>query len=887
MPGDDKSRILRDAERFVLQGKVSQAVDEYLKIVKSDPNDVLTINTVGDLRLRQGKVEEANTYFSQVAEAYARNNFLLKSIAVYKKILRSDPENLGTNHTLAQLFAKQGLNADARNQYIRVAELCAREGRSRESVEAYEKVVELDPNNFAVQLKLAEIHLANGGSQKARSYYAGAARAQAKAGDLAGAVGSYHRALQLDPTDLAVTRGFFDTAVQLGDPKVALDQLEKSLLLLPGNPELLEMLGRTYLAMGNMEGAEKSFSEVVQNDATKYPLFFEVHRSFMDKGDLKSASESLDSIVPILISHRATERAVECYEAVLTVAPDHIPTWSRLAHLYSTTNEQDKCVEALDRLAALHFGRNCPGEALEVLEQILQFRPDSKKHLELHRRSFQDAFPGLPYAPPAQTVETPEARESFAQARSPIPLVGAESEQRTLVDVDLLLNYGMTEKALELLRTMEAADPSDKHVREKLVAIYAQQQNNRLAAEQCLLLAAEYRKSGDEDTTQKWLTDAEKLDAEFVSIKRDVLLPPLSSLGLGDSGAGKAVARAGSLEVDLSEDLSEIFFKDAREGASEVEESEGEQSEETVDEFTPVPHSRPALGSLGDQLQEVDFYIRLGFFAEAKNKLDEISRDYPGNTELPLRYRQISEGLSQQPPETDQEPAPANEPAQSSRGEGAGVFSDLQFELEEQNPPKTGAARAGLEVVAKPTNGSGSPAAPASSPPAFEVEASGGPASEIRSNAMFADLLDEVNALPEGESNADDFETHFSLGTAYREMGLVDEAIKEYQGAVKALIPSRSPREVIQCCGMLSMCYLEKGMPRSAVRWCESGLSIQTISPHEATALRYDMGVAFSLTGDTEKALGCFETIFGLDPGYRDVAQKIDELRGGPGQHAL
>src|SRR5438046_2626997 len=158
MATDDKAKILRDAEKFVSHGKIPQAITEYLKIVKVDPNDVLTLNTVGDLYLRLGKVPEATQYFSQVAETYTRNNFLLKAIAVYKKILRADAGNLPINQTLAELLARQGLHVDARNQYLRLAEIYSGEGKTRESVQAYEKAAELDPGNSAVQLKLAQIH---------------------------------------------------------------------------------------------------------------------------------------------------------------------------------------------------------------------------------------------------------------------------------------------------------------------------------------------------------------------------------------------------------------------------------------------------------------------------------------------------------------------------------------------------------------------------------------------------------------------------------------------------------------------------------------------------------------------------------------------------------
>jgi hypothetical protein len=85
---------------------------------------------------------------------------------------------------------------------------------------------------------------------------------------------------------------------------------------------------------------------------------------------------------------------------------------------------------------------------------------------------------------------------------------------------------------------------------------------------------------------------------------------------------------------------------------------------------------------------------------------------------------------------------------------------------------------------------------------------------------------------------------------------------------------------------MLSTCFLKKDMPSSVLRWCQKGLKVGDISSHEAMALRYDMGIAHSMSGSSERALECFEWIFGLDPSYRDVARRIDELKSGLNRHA-
>ena len=152
-------------------------------------------------------------------------------------------------------------------------------------------------------------------------------------------------------------------------------------------------------------------------------------------------------------------------------------------------------------------------------------------------------------------------------------------------------------------------------------------------------------------------------------------------------------------------------------------------------------------------------------------------------------------------------------------------------------------------------------------------------------NDMFADLMEEVGSSNQDEAMAA-FEEHFSLGTAYREMELIEEAIKEFETALKSIETRKADPRVIQCCGMLSTCYLDKGMPRSAIRWCQTGLRSPDISAHERMALQYDMAVAYALEGESRRALECFGDIFSIDPSYRDVAQRIDDLKAGHVQHA-
>jgi tetratricopeptide (TPR) repeat protein len=882
---ENKAKLLSDAERYVLQGKIQSAISEYLKIVEMDPGDVLILNTIGDLYLRQRNISEANKYFARVAENYVQNNFFLKAIAVYKKILNADPNSLATNLTMASLYSKQGLSIDARNQYLRVATLLEQAGNFKELRDVFEKIAELDPSNAAIQRKLAELYMAEGADEKAHAHFTGAARAQIRSGDMEAAVNSYEHAMKLAPLDIDAMRGFLECCLKMGNPRPALDQLKKSVEMAPENLDMREMLGQAYLEKGDPEAAAKAFQVVVSMDESRYENYFPVAQALIERDDFDQTINLLDNIIPILITHRETDRARKLYEQILQRQANHVPSLKRLASIFSATGNHSRYLEILDQMASIHMDEKNPVEALESLEKILHFNPDSEKHRNLHLQAFTQAYPDTPYTPPMELQETiPEPEPVIIQDEAE---AAGEGTSSAIVEVDLLLNYGLRDKALSLLQSLESKDPSDKDVRVRLLSLYKIEKKYTEAAEQCLLLSILSRKSNNEDLAKNYLTEARQLDPDIAASESD-LETLAHERGIKAESSANAPVPVGAFkpesEVDLSSDLLDIFFKGDKESEATAD-SESHAIHDVITEGFPQDVApQPPSKSIQEQLQEVDFYIRLGFNDEALAKLNEIAKINPDNPELALRYQKLGE--------TEQ--APAKKPATPEDFVQSGF--DSSFDI---TPPAeaSGFQNLGIDDALENFMESRPDAIQKHQPPkpsAESVPAAKIPAaqkveplrSEIQVNDMFADLMEEVSSPTDQAAAKASFDEHFSLGTAYREMELIEEAIKEFESALKAVDLQKGDPKVIQCCGMLSTCFLKKNMPRSALRWCQTGLDLAEISSHEAIALRYDMGIAHSMEGSNERALECFDQIFSMDPGYRDVAQRIDQLKGGFDRHA-
>jgi tetratricopeptide (TPR) repeat protein len=142
---------------------------------------------------------------------------------------------------------------------------------------------------------------------------------------------------------------------------------------------------------------------------------------------------------------------------------------------------------------------------------------------------------------------------------------------------------------------------------------------------------------------------------------------------------------------------------------------------------------------------------------------------------------------------------------------------------------------------------------------------------------MFGELKDELEE--EAGSSDEDPETHYNLGVAFREMGLLDEAIGELQKVCQSIDKGHAFPQVIQTYTWLAQCFLDKGVPDAAVRWYEQALKIPKIDQETRTALHYEVASAYENAGNKASALSNFMQVYGSNIDYRDVAQRIQALR--------
>ena len=139
--------------------------------------------------------------------------------------------------------------------------------------------------------------------------------------------------------------------------------------------------------------------------------------------------------------------------------------------------------------------------------------------------------------------------------------------------------------------------------------------------------------------------------------------------------------------------------------------------------------------------------------------------------------------------------------------------------------------------------------------------------------ADFEKMLSQFREKVSENIDANDALAHYDLGTAYMEMGLLDEAISEFQ------VVLRGTSEHLPTYEMLGQTFLQKAEPEAALRSLERGLSAPCEVEEERVGIYYYLGLAHEAMGDKATALGFYDRVFALDINFADVTERLRALR--------
>jgi tetratricopeptide (TPR) repeat protein len=903
-----RDQILQEAEKLVARGKLDAAVREYRRALEQVPNDTNTLNRLGDLLVKANRIPEAIDAYQRVAEHFATDGFFLKSIAIYKKVNRLDPQRTDTYERLADLYFKQGLIVEGRQNLVTLADWFVRSRQLDEAVRIYRRLAEFEPTNFQARAKLVDLLVQAGDVAGATEEIDGLGKALMSRGMLEEAIKLYHRALELGPESADFLAPCIDLLVKGGRTAQAVELAKRGLATGKGGDELKRAAASALADSGDFSGA-RELLEGLMPEAGERTDVIQLYGDIMIRsGESASAKEKILPVVDRLIAAKETARAVGIMRRFVREAAADIDVLERAVQVFDRRQEPDLLLSSETALADAYYDAQRESEALELYRRLHQLVPENvlfaQRYEELGGR-------------PAGPLEATQKPQDLGEKPPPVVEVVASAEPTTeeieFVDVDfseeaaesdsaevptsagagtasavsagagspgaasastvaelyteavVLAKYGLTEKAVGHLQRILSMDAGNTDARQLLASLGAAPAAVPASPPRAAAPEPSAASNAAESSFEPVLSAAPP-QADRSGIGRVRIEDLEAILGLGEVGRAAAESRAASPpgsspEFDFhlatapgaaapSAAAAALEWSTAEPPAPAVEESsppatvepaaagvERSEEVEVLEEPVELVEMGEVLaGPTVEQLRETDFFIQQGLLEEAARLIARLRESFPDHPEVMARQALLkARGWEETAPAVPAERGAAELFSEEEQ------FFDLAAELEKE--------LAEDEIVA---------------------EARGGePSGEVSIEELFREFQRGVAE----QVSEEDFDTHYNLGLAYREMGLLDEAIGEFQ------LAGKFPGLFVESASMVGSCYLDKGLPDEAAEWFSRALTSPDLVPDVECGLRFELAGAYESAGNLAAALAQYVEVLNTNPGFRDVVEQVARLQ--------
>ena len=844
---------------------------------------------IGDLYAKTGDKAKSVEAYTQVAEHLGSKGFEAKAVAIYKQILRIDPDQAEIRVQLGELYQRLGLTSDALREFQAATKRYQERGARKKAFELLRRVASLDPGNIPNRLRLTELLHREEYKDEALEEYQSLVRDVGSSGRSEDVIRVAEHMFERFPDDVDALRAYAKAKIDARSALDAVEPIRKSFAQNHENIPLREMLVEVYEAAGDLRAAQAVYKEIAD--------------LYKTRGDEEKARDILQRYVPanplggegddpepdsdpgIVLTEEVTDS-----DPRGTSVPTIEPEGDLEIEPSAASGADDLLAEAK---VALQFGdlKEAKTRARETLDQ--EPLSDGARAVLAEVAARQNDLPGA--------IRLSEERRDLAAGKADGDLISEIEAQIRTYQGNLSSPPQTQPETLDELPDVEIMLEDDEDQDETAASVepppeLRQSVPNFLQVEEDVEMEVEPFTSGT-----------------FSSLQEQTPPPPdfsIEGIEIDESDDGKMQIQEGASQRDIDPFDSGDVPSDA---AIEVQ-VVTEEPDEATGEPTGVE----------EELEEAEFYVEQGMLAEGERVLRSVLEREPDHAHARLRLGEIAAARGQAPgARTPRTPRPSAPPAidvpsvdapgaepeveamaVGEEGEDVAEFS-LDFDDEELAiPPEP----------AKPTPRAPAPKPAARGTPRDPAVASGpeelvgdlddllsGPSddnpfdlaaeleqavSEVVPGAeesspdmtlggVAPELEDLFNSfkrgikeqLGEGESEA-----HYDLGIAYREMGLIEDAIREFE------VASRGEEQRLGALALLAGCKIDAGRPKEAIADLKKALELVGKDKHARQGLQYELARALEACGEKDRALKTYRLVKKQDPDFRDVIERIEEL---------
>jgi tetratricopeptide (TPR) repeat protein len=211
-----KEKIIDRAQKHIQKGNIDKAIAEYRAAADVDPKDINIRLRIGELYVKINRTADAIKEYNEAAKANTQRGFYLKAIAVYKQVLKLD-DNIEVHYKLADLYTRQRLIADAVSEYSYIVAMFERKGKLNDVLELLKKMIEIDPENIGIRIKLAELYHKLSFNKDALVEYQSVFARLMEQGKLEKAEKVYRGLFNSNPKEPVILKGLSELYAKKGD----------------------------------------------------------------------------------------------------------------------------------------------------------------------------------------------------------------------------------------------------------------------------------------------------------------------------------------------------------------------------------------------------------------------------------------------------------------------------------------------------------------------------------------------------------------------------------------------------------------------------------------------------------------------------------------------
>jgi tetratricopeptide (TPR) repeat protein len=731
-----------------------------------------------------------------------------------------------------------------KNVVLKEAQKYVARGQIDKAITEWEKLVREAPDGN-IYNTIGDLHLKRGDKKSAVDFFHRSATFFREGGFSLKALALYKKVINIDPSDavaftalgeLSEEKGLTTDAIKYyltaadilsksANKERFLNIYERILSLAPTNISLREKVAGLFLREGFSINAAREFVHIGQY--------------WMEKGDFELSRSVFVKVLDIQPNNR---------DALLGL----ISAYGKKGDLQHSVEYAKKAVAALPddqdlvlRCARLLEEMGAHDEAMEYVSKIVEMKPDDVEanrllgDLRLHKGEREAAWEAYKKVVDSLVLEDrlDEAIKFAREFKDTNPVeIGrflmslykqkGDTEalfEETLFVADLMMDSGLQDEAVDFYREALKIRPDDMQIKKIL------------AEQEMTVSGMEPSTAEGERSTEDLLTDAEifmkyGLFDEAMSILEQLKLKEpgnadvhtrLKSLFLEKNDKEQAVTECIVLyEIYSRSGNAEMREEVLREAAGIIPDDPRileRMSAKAEEELAPEPQIQPpeSFEDYAEEMAEAEFYLRQGLKEDALRIYHKLLQLFPEEAGLQDKINSIEGGL-----------VGTGEPEKFIPAEPE-IVEAHEMPLPETQPLDT-------DVL---------------------------------------DIFEEFKKGLEKELEEEDFETHYNLGIAYKEMELIDDAIKEFQAS------RNDPKYVARSMTMLGICYMEKGLFPLAVEAFRKSLDTITERNESYWGAKYDLAMALEKNGDTKEAFDILSEIYGIDSKFREVSEKLDHLR--------